>query len=150
MNNTSPTWSAARIQRLIGLCNGTRTTYEMAAIMGLTRNAIVGKCSRLVWRGKLRTVGDNIRRDRRYIAIGIPDPVKAPEKPVEPPPAPPVVEKPPSLCASPGCRNTRLRGYPDGMCRDCRMELMPARTRASVWAGIPEGTQVHMPHGLRF
>lgn len=100
----------------------------------------LGRTSRAVW-GKIHILRSHDPGWPQSVINAARAPILCPPMPPAPPPAVSTYtapgDKPPGTCATPTCRLPRQRGYPDGLCAECRSPRMPQRMRApTAWADV--------------
>ena len=128
-------WTVERVKMLTNLWQeGYSARYIAKKLGGVTRNAVIGKATRMYLE----------RRGRNY------QPVPPPAKLVPPPVLvlkPSSQPKEPWQCQAEGCRGTRQR--PWAFCASCLNEARRPNARADAWDGIRCNHQHYTPLGKR-
>jgi len=133
-------WTQADLHELARRIAAGERPYVAARALGRTSQAVWGKID--ILRSQDPGWPHSVIKAAR--AADINAPILCPPMPPAPPHAASTYTAPPAdkhagTCATPTCRLPRQRGYPDGLCADCRRERMPARMRAPVvWADLAE------------
>ena len=123
-------WTNKRTQRLIELLDEGLSRGAAAKILGVTRNAVIGKAHRIgyvkgVQSRKLKA--DMLKKIDQLYQSGLLCKIRNNNCP-----APPVIRRDnTSKCATDDCNNTRLPGYMHGLCSVCNHKRLTMAKEAA-------------------
>jgi hypothetical protein len=141
-------WSAAMVDRLRALADGTRSALQIGEALGISRKAVIGKCRRMGIALRSPRVATTARpRGERgqLLPAGVPAPQRVEKAASEAPrPAPrPVVVPPPPPAPALVCEGVSLFDLPANGCRwpvaaslYCGAPKVPGRSYCSVHRAV--------------